>query len=293
MSSVRQLLTFLLLASSLPASAAKDAPSEWQVLEVERLTKAPVLDSRLDEWGESGWHDVMVRPAIEKDDKNRTGQTMVRMKVGLAGDRFYLAARWADASADQEYKPWIWRGNRYQRGKQNDDMFAVRFHLAGDYDKCMITDRSYQVDTWLWSAGRSNPAGYADDLRQVISTELQENAAEYTGSDGNKIYIRKLRDEGVAPFRNRSIDRKQFAGKMQPSVEVVEEPSGSVADVMARGEWRDGYWNLEMSRKLDTGHDDDVVFAPGSSRIGAIGVFNKTSHEHKSVSGTLEFRFPK
>ncbi len=66
---------------------------------------------------------------------------------------------------------------------------------------------------------------------------------------------------------------------------------GSVADIEAKGVWREGYWHLEMRRKLDTGHADDANLAASPERLGAIAIFNQGYAEHKSVSGTLRLRF--
>ena len=43
----------------------------------------------------------------------------------------------------------------------------------------------------------------------------------------------------------------------------ARDPQGSRADVRAKGLWRDGVWSIEFARKLDTGHKDDLVMAPG------------------------------
>lgn len=41
----------------------------------------------------------------------------------------------------------------------------------------------------------------------------------------------------------------------------LSAPSGpSWNDIAARGEWRNGLWTVELSRKLNTGHNEDVQF---------------------------------
>lgn len=55
-----------------------------------------------------------------------------------------------------------------------------------------------------------------------------------------------------------------------PKYIVQEHITGSVADVRAKGAWKDGFWTLETRRKFDTGHGDDVVFARGGTVAGAI-----------------------
>ncbi|HEY5719239.1 MAG TPA: ethylbenzene dehydrogenase-related protein [Gammaproteobacteria bacterium] len=269
--------------------ARLDAPA--LAVPVAVLAAAPTLDGSFADWPDGGWVAVPVVPAVENDSQNRAGRLDVQLRAGVHGDRVYLAARWPDPRADTEFKPWEWDGTRYRRGKQVDDMFAVRFDLDGDYDSCMLSDRDYRVDAWLWSAGRSDPAGYADDTWQLITTRFQEQAAEYEGPSGKTVYIKKSRDDGEPIYENTRPDRNKFAGDRLPGIEQLPSPAGSVADVSAKGAWVDGHWQLELSRKLDTGHADDAVLAKGKQRRGAIGVFERGSAEHKSVSGELLFDF--
>ena len=129
------------------------------------------------------------------------------------------------------------------------------------------------------------------DTWQLITTRFQEQAAEYEGPSGKTVYIKKSRDDGEPIYENTRPDRNKFAGDRLPGIEQLPSPAGSVADVSAKGAWVDGHWQLELSRKLDTGHADDAVLAKGKQRRGAIGVFERGSAEHKSVSGELLFDF--
>jgi len=264
-------------------------PATPQVVPVAALDAAPEVDGELAEWGTDGWVRVEVFPAVEDDDQNRLGRITVELRVGVHGERIYLAARWPDARADTKYKPWEWSGERYRRGKWEDDMFAARFDLDGDYNSCMLADTEYRVDTWIWSAGRSNPSGFADDGLQLITTRFLDGAAEYAGPNGKTVYIKKSRDEGTAGYETTRPDRKVFQGDRLPGIEWPGPPSGSAADVAARATWADGHWRLEMARALVTGHADDAELPRGQVRVGAIAVFDRNSSEHKSVSGDLHF----
>lgn len=291
------LLAALALLAGGPASAA-DAPP--LVVPVKPLAKAPKVDGNLAEWGAAGWTDVPVKPALAaadrsqyglepEDDRNQTGNLTVQLKAGTYGGRIYLALRYPDAEPDTVHRPWELRGDKYAESKQREDMLAVRFHLDGEFDRTMLSNKEYRADVWQWSAARTNPSGVAEDLVHRVTTRLVENAAEYTPPNGRTIYIIKQRDAGNAPYR--MLPRpKENKGNRTPSFEL-QTPSGSAADVAAKGEWKAGHWQLEFSRALDTGHDDDVVFRPGQKILGQIAVFNKGYSEHKSVSEPLLFDF--
>lgn len=281
----------LLAAAGLIPAAAVSAAGEAQTVPVVALEAAPVVDGQLGDWPDSAWIDVPIKPAVDKDDRNRTGEIVVRLATGVADGKIFIAARWSDDSANSDYKNWEWAGSKYRRGKDVEDMFVVRFDMEGDYDSCMLTDKEYQVDVWLWSAARTNPAGYANDMWQLITTKMMERAAEYEGPDGKIVYIRKSADDGEPIYTNTRPDRKTFAGDTLPGVEMTGAQSGSVADVRAQGVWADGHWQLEMSRDLSTGHADDVALDQVATKLGAIGAFNRAASEHKSVSGDLQFDF--
>lgn len=62
-----------------------------------------------------------------------------------------------------------------------------------------------------------------------------------------------------------------------------KEAKGSVADIKSAAVWADNTWTLELSRKLNTGHDDDVALKKGASYKAGVAVFNHTGDDHHSV----------
>lgn len=292
-----RLKRILLAAALAPAFAGAAGP---QLIAVTTLDKPPVIDGSLAEWGKGGWQKVAIHPALDKaerakygliadDDRNQTGTLTVELKAAVAGDRFYLAVRYPDKDPDTEHRYWSWRGERYFEGREREDMFAVRFHLSGEFDRTMLSEKDYTVDVWLWSAARTNPTGVAEDQTHYMTTRLQDSAAEYALPSGKTVYITKRRDAGDAPYR--MLPRpKSKQGDREPSFKLGE-PSGSAADVAAKGVWKGGHWHLEFARAANTGHKDDVAFAPGQKILGQIAVFNQGHSEHKSVSDPLLFDF--
>lgn len=270
------------------------------LIPVTSLGAAPKIDGELSEWGSSGWIKIPVTPALEKadrakyglnpnDDNNQTGKLTVQLKAVIVGDRFYVALKYPDSSEDTSSKLWEWRGEKYIEGKQRDDMFAIRFHMSGEFHRSMLSDKDYKVDVWQWSSARTNPSGLAEDMMHHMTTNMIDSAAEYQSPDNKTIYIKKFRDAGNAPYK-RLPKPKENKGDKLPSFELTTS-SGSVADVAAKGRWKAGYWHLEFSRALNTGNADDVAFMPGQKTLGQIAVFNQGYAEHKSISDPLLFDF--
>jgi hypothetical protein len=286
----------LVLAAWVLSASAQDP----QVIPVMPLASAPTVDGSVEEWGAVRWTPVPIKPAVAASDRaklglaaednNHTGAIAVQLRAGVHSGRFFLAARWPDEAADVEYKGWDWSETRYVESKQREDMFALRFHLDGDFDRSMLAAKTYRVDVWLWSAARTNPLGLAEDMLHSISNRMIEEAAEYSTRDHGVIYIKKQRDAGTALYQ---VQRppKVLAGRHLPGMKLNSGADGSIADVTAKGVWKAGFWTLEMSRKMDTGNSDDVSFKPGQKHVGQIAVFNHSSDEHKSVSEPLLFDF--
>ena len=254
---------------------------------------APAVDGDLRDWGSAGWSKIAGKPAVEKaaraklglepEDRNVTGSLTVELKALAAGGNLYIAAHWPDDAPDVEYRPWEWHGSKYSESSKRDDMFSMRFPLEGEFDRSMLSGKSYKVDVWVWSAGRSNRAGLAEDMAHIVTTRHMEDVAEYQVQGVGTVYIKKQKDAGKPIYRNLRPPKEKTQDRL-PSIELTGNAAGSIADVAAKGVWQKGRWNLELARKLDTGHSDDGVFRPGQKISAQIAVFNRGSDEHKSIS---------
>ena len=87
-------------------------------------------------------------------------------------------------------------------------MFAVRFDMGGDFNSCMIAEADYDVDVWLWSAARTDPHRYANDMWHKITMNPIEDAAEYESENGTVIYIKKGADAGRPGYKNAKVKKR-------------------------------------------------------------------------------------
>jgi hypothetical protein len=72
---------------------------------------------------------------------------------------------------------------------------------------------------------------------------------------------------------------------------MPKEPSGSRFDVKAVGQYGGGGWTVMLSRKLDTGHEDDVVFDPRKSYSFAMALFDDSGDDHSKATKPMTLRF--
>ena len=68
---------------------------------------------------------------------------------------------------------------------------------------------------------------------------------------------------------------------------LPKKPSGSRFDVKALSRYADSGWTVMLHRKLDTGHDDDVVFNPRKRYSFAMAVFDDSGADHSKATKPL------
>jgi hypothetical protein len=157
----------------------------------------------------------------------------------------------------------------------------------------------YFLDLWHWRANRGGPIGVADD--QYVSAIRGGDAgrsAWSTNWDGDNKRPRWMYDIEVTGFaalkwddvvagtlaqNSNSFlhpgtsadfdpDRAWQEGDTLPR-RAIREPAASRADIAAEGAWSDGYWNVTLSRALDTGNPlDDKIFHDGGVYAAAFAI---------------------
>lgn len=258
------------------------------VINVTPLKSAPTLDG-----SDSDWSAVSAATLPLKNDKpdGRSNVESISIKAGVFGDKVYFLLQWKDDSEDNQHKPYTWDAakNKYIKGTQQEDRVALQFVMSGDYDVNWLSGNTFTADTWHWKAARSNPAGIAQDKRTIIGKVAAKKAFKGTAADGSTIYIKRPSDAGDKLYKTQRYKKKE--SDVMPKYIVNKNPTGSIADVKAKAIWGNGMWTLELSRKLNTGNSDDVVFQSGRALKGGIAVFNHSGNDDHNHSETINFQF--
>lgn len=179
----------------------------------------------------------------------------------------------------------FWNINQEGFEKKGCDMSC---HLAKDGEvegvKDISAGRHYTktaaetVDIWHWKSTRTGPVGQADD--QFLDAARQESKGWGRHNDeGGGGYYDNKREDGKAPAWMNPLSVQPHHHLTREDVKtpfddtfkagdmingVVSRPvTGSRGDVTAVGVWKDGYWTLEIKRKLVTQGkpEQDVQFA--------------------------------
>jgi hypothetical protein len=270
------------------ASPGGGPPASGNRLVSARAAKAPALDGRADDeaW-KAGQPVRLVAKGVFPANEGKSTDVVIRSV--RTDTHIYFLVRWKDETKDAEmHKPFAWDAakNAYVEGPEREDMFSLAFEHTGPFDPDMLAGVESVWDVWHWKATRTNPQGYAMDRTHRTSKEpWQGKGKSLKDRKGQTIWIARPEDAGdtvekkvAAPTAKAGERAPQYAAGM---------PTGSAADVKAKGAWEGGWWTLELERRLDTGNADDTRFVPGRTYTMAVSAHDRTGDMDKA-SGAFE-----
>ncbi|MBU1083475.1 MAG: ethylbenzene dehydrogenase-related protein [Candidatus Omnitrophota bacterium] len=179
-------------------------------------------------------------------------------------DRIFFLVVFPDKDESRTHKSWVWDRDieEYVMGNDREDVFTFKWNIVPEESKDLRidSDDDYRTDIWFWKACRTDPEGFADDKFAVLSDSKVENSTPVLSRNGKEKFYFRDGDKGKAAYSSKmAVDH---IGDTLPRFETGT-PSGSRADIKAKGKWEDGKWVVEFSRAMDTGNDDDVRFFIG------------------------------
>ncbi|MGB0206117.1 MAG: ethylbenzene dehydrogenase-related protein [Neptuniibacter sp.] len=257
-----------------------------QTIFVSPLENQPVIDGSDADWLSVPGVTIAVKP-VNPTYSSET--TEVLLKAGHFDGEVFFYLRWRDYSENLVHKAWVWDESkkRYVMGPEREDRLAMQFEMEGEYSTDWANANDFKADMWHWKSSRSNPLGLVHDKFTVLSQNKLLRAAALPAADGSKRYVLRKSDAGEPLYRTMRFGKKKQ--EVMPKYELLVA-QGSMADIQAKGIWKDGNWQLELRRKLSTGHDD-VQFELGNSYLGGIAVFNASDNDDHLISETLQFQF--
>jgi hypothetical protein len=218
-----------------------------------------------------------------------SGKMTVTAEALWSPDRLWVLVRWPDKTRDDVHRPWVWSKaeKAYVAGREVEDALALSFSRDGRMGECMLAGSEAATDLWTWRAGRTDPSGFAEDATMTLSFQRIARANSYQTRTGRSVWVKEEPDAGSQPYQAQIVGA--YAGE-RISRYIARTPSGSMADVAAKGAWKDGFWTVEFSRRLSTGDPADVVFAPGREIFFSVAVFNSREGIDHSTSKELTLK---
>jgi len=184
----------------------------------------------------------------------------IQLQSVYSTDKISFLVKFADANANKEHKIMYWnqQKQRYITGIEREDTFIFKWSMLPVYmDLSLSSNTPYKADIWYWKSFRTNHQGYADDKIQLYHTKRKKHAQLLISKEGAPFYLSRQGDKGKAAYRTYILLEKT-AQKRNKYQQVT--PSGSRADIKAKGVWKSGLWTIEWQRALNTTHNDDVQF---------------------------------
>lgn len=222
--------------------------------------------------------------------------------------------KWVHLAGDEDRIALLFEIQRIQHFSSRS--CAVVCHSPADLprEKWSLATKSpvEKGDLWHWKAARSDPYGYADDGWLTVAGNPSGSYRE-TGrrnDAGNGGDVKNETPDGSRPLymqdpaRKPSVpgfllleeavpirDPSRFkAGDVIP-YRLPIKPDGSRFDVKAQSRHAEGRWTVMLSRRLNTGSEDDVVFDPRKRFSFAIAVFDDTGGDHSKTTRSLVLVF--
>lgn len=216
-------------------------------------------------------------PAITTLDY--ASQRPITLKSVHSTEEIAFLVTYPDAAPSTTHKSWGWdtQEDIYKPMPNREDMFVFKWSMVGnDVNLALRETAPHRADIWFWKAHRTDPSGYADDKWQLVSPEAHPKAKELLSPIHGNLYFRRVGDTGISAYEEKRF--YDYDGDMLPKY-YPRQPQGSHADIRAKGVWHDGRWTIEWRRKLHTGHDDDIAFAPGHTYLFAVSCYEMTAVE--------------
>jgi len=193
---------------------------------------------------------------------------------------------------------------------------AVTCHSPADVprDKWKLATKTAveKGDLWHWKAARTAPYNYADDAWLTVAGNptgsYRETGRRKDMGDGGD--IKNQTDNGSRPLYMQN-PTKTPAVKgfllLEEAIKIADyskfrtgdiipyrlpiKPSGSRFDVKAISRYEDGGWMVMLYRRLNTGHDDDVVFNQLKNYSFALAVFDDSGSDHSKATEPMTLIF--
>jgi hypothetical protein len=217
-----------------------------------RVSDPPVIDGKADD---PEWHDAQ---QIITHDK--ASDLPVNIKAVYTDNQIFMLFKFHDQDESRTHKSWNWDTGRalYKVGHDREDVFVIKWSMETEpVDLSIYSDTPYLADLWFWKACRTDPVGYADDKVHLLSFSKERDTTDLTSRSGVKTYLTRIGDKGSSAYQ---IDLKyDYEGDVALRY-INRQPSGSRADIKAKGSWNNGEWTIEFARALDTGNLDDILF---------------------------------
>ncbi|MFZ3047632.1 MAG: ethylbenzene dehydrogenase-related protein [Desulfatirhabdiaceae bacterium] len=280
-----------LAALWLTVNANQAISAEIQTIVAVKAAKAPASLSD-PVWQKAKSAEV---PFIGKEKFASKKASVTTSAIYTETEVFFLF-KWNDATHSITKGAWQFDGEKWAHQKGDEDRISLLFEINRINNfatkGCAITchgpsgapakelkfataSATEKGDLWHWKAARSDPYKSADDSWLTVAGEKtgrKDDAGgggETRNETADKTKPKWMQDPAKKPAVPGILlaedgveitDYSIFKPNDVITYRLPKKPSGSRGDIKAESQYRDGGWTVMLSRKLETGNDDDVAF---------------------------------
>ena len=279
---------------------------------------------------DSVWQQAQtVQIPFEGKEKFEGKKATVATKAVYTKDHIYFLFKWDDPTLSVTKGAWEYDGKKWNHIKSNEDRISLLFEInrinnfatKGCTVVCHVPEGAPNAkdgrfgtgsaaekgDLWHWKGARSDPAGFADDTWVTVISEKKGGRKSDAGDGGDMKNMTEDKSKpmymlapGKRPAKHGVIlaadaapitDYSNFKQGDVITYRMPKTPAGSRADIKALSSYGDGGWTVMLSRKLDTGNDDDVALNPRKKYSFAMALFDDSGDEDSYDSEVLTLQF--
>lgn len=259
-----------------------------------KVSKMPAIDGKAgdDAWKQAKELEVKIAVPSELDNP----KSSITVKAVHDGESVAFLLVWRDKTESVEHEPFEWDAAKKEYVVKDEtpleDMVSLAFPIQGTFSFDMLAGHESKWDVWEWQACRANN-GYGRDKHHIYAKSRPSGpgikAKKFTDRNETPTFIARPEDAGTPPFKKVEAPSENKGPKVPQYVPAT--PTGSGADLAAKGTYADGQWTVEIKRKLKTGNADDAAFDVSKPVEFAIGVFDQTEGSDHEVSKKIVLKF--
>ena len=307
-------------------SIAKSKPKGDLVLTSKKV-KSASSDAGNSQWNKAQEAKMVLTGSGKFEGKD----IELKTKSVYTKDEIFFRFEWPDPDKSMQKNAWKFSGGKWNKIKANEDRLGLVFEInridkfatKGCAVLChnesknekdwyfAVSSPKEKADMWHWKAVRSNPVGYTEDgyVTSNPSKEPEKGRKRDAGS-GTKAKSNRTKDKSKPAYMqdpsksasipgtllvSEKVEIKNHAnfkeGDEIPGYMLNTEWKDSFADVKTKGVWANGKWTLVMSRKLNTGYDDDIQFNTRKKYPFSLAVFNNSGAHDSYNAEPLKIKF--
>lgn len=261
-----------------------------------------MLNNRADMSDETAYYEDKFSIAFSKTDTFGGGGSTHMGPKPLAGKPSAFHGRGLHYTTDGSLLDvWQWKASRGGMLGRVDDMWfgtpkePDEAHLAGQkrYSAGYGADKGTSFYVYNYKKRSGSDYKHAVDVRR-LPADYRKTAAlmgkidldlEASDDAGSQWWMFDAESVPYSPEKDAEIP----VGTIIPGVLITGDYTGSRADLTGGARWQDGYWTLEVTRAMDTGHVQDLAMADGLYVWLSVFDHNQTRHTRHSRPLRLTF----